>query len=111
MKKSRHVQLVLITALLASCHSAKEPEWSEGDKKVYLRSDSTAPYTRTHHSFTSGLMWYYAFRSFGMMNGNGYARGGYHSDALAPQSNFGSNAFKSQVARGGFGRSSFRTGS
>ena len=108
MKKSKHIQLVLITALLASCSNKKETEWSEGDKIVYLRSDSTAPYTRTH---SSPLLWYFAFRSFGMMNNGQYVRGGYHSDAIHPISNFGSNGYKSRISRGGFGRSSFRTGS
>jgi hypothetical protein len=107
LKKSKHIQLVLITALLASCNTKKETDWSEGNKKVFLRSDSTAPYTRTH----SPLLWYFAFRTFGMMNNGRYVHGGYHSNAIHPQSNFGSNGFKNNVSRGGFGRSGFRTGS
>jgi hypothetical protein len=108
VKKSKHIQLVLITALLASCSDKKEAEWGEGEKKVYLRSDTTAPYTR---SYVSPLLMYFAFRSFGMMNNGQYVRGGYQSNAIHPRSNFGNNGFKQNVSRGGFGRSSFRTGS
>lgn len=67
MKKSKTIQLILITAALASCaEKKKEPEWGSGNK-TYVRGDSTAPYTRTHHG--SGLLgvalWYYAFRPTG----------------------------------------------
>ena len=51
MKKSRCIELVLITAALASCNQPKK-DWDDNNK-VHLRSDSTAPYTRVHHH--SGL--------------------------------------------------------
>ena len=41
MKKSRHIELVLITAALASCHKPAH-QWTNGNA-VYIRSDSSAP--------------------------------------------------------------------
>ena len=63
MKKTKTIQLILITAALASCaEKKKEPEWGSCNK-TYVRGDSTAPYTRTHHG-GGGLLgvalWYYA---------------------------------------------------
>jgi hypothetical protein len=115
MKKSKIVSLVLITAALASCNkpepSSASGDWGDekGSKKVYMRSDSTAQYTRTHHSgMGSMLLWYYAFRPY---HGGGYGgyRSGYYSGGLSHSSNVGSNPTKSNVSRGGFGRSSFRS--
>ena len=54
MKKSKVVSLVLITAALASC-TREEPK--TGEKKVFMRTDTTARYSRTH-----GFPMYYAFR-------------------------------------------------
>ena len=111
MKKSKYINLVLITAVLASCNKP-EKEW-EGGNKVYLRSDTTAPYTRSHHSSGIGtaLLWYYAFRPYGnYMNGN-YQRAGYYSGAINPNSNIGNNGFKGAVARGGFGRGGYSVSS
>jgi hypothetical protein len=117
MKKSKLVSLVLITAALASCNKKVENDGASGDwgdekggKKVYMRSDSTAQYTRTHHHSGMGsmILWYYAFRPY---HGGGYGgyRSGYYSGGLSHRSNVGSNPSKSNVSRGGFGRSSFRS--
>ncbi len=105
MKKSKSITLVLITSALASCHKEKpEPEWS--GPKVYMRSDTTASYTRTHHynGIGTALLWYYAFRPYGHYYNGYYQRAGYYSDAIHESSNIGSNTFKSSVIRGGFGR-------
>ncbi|GAB4094324.1 hypothetical protein [Flaviaesturariibacter terrae] len=113
MKKTRHIELILITAALASCNQPKK-EWDSGDTKegVYLRSDTTAPYTRAHRYHGGGAaLWYYAFRPYGNYYGNSYQRAGYYSDALHPSSNVGSNNFKSGVTRGGFGRGAFSVSS
>jgi hypothetical protein len=118
MKKSKIVTLVIITAALASCNKKVENDGASGDwgdekggKKVYMRSDTTAQYTRTHHSgmgMGSMLLWYYAFRPY---HGGGYGgyRSGYYSGGLSHSSNVGSNPAKSGISRGGFGRSSFRS--
>jgi hypothetical protein len=103
MKKSRQIQLVLITAALASCNQPKK-DWEGSSKHTYLRSDSTAPYSRAHHGAGSALLWYYAFRPYGGYYGNRYTRAGYYSSALHERSNIGSNGFKSGIVRGGFGR-------
>lgn len=111
MKKSKAIQLVLITAALASCNKDKKKDDWETNKgsKTYVRGDSTAPYSRTHHIGT-GLLWFYAFRPmFGYNNGI-FGRTGFYSGAISERSNIGNNAGKARSIRGGFGRS-YRAGS
>ena len=113
MKKSKTIQLILITAALASCaEKKKEPEWGSGNK-TYVRGDSTAPYTRTHHGggMLGVALWYYAFRPYGNYNNGSYSRAGYYSGAIPHSANVGSNGFKGSVSRGGFGRSGYSVGS
>ena len=111
MKKSKYVELVLITAALASCQQPT-PDWKGGSGKTYLRSDTTAPYTAARHHTGAGLgLWYYAFRPYGNYGNSGYQRAGYYSNALHESSNVGSNGFKGAVVRGGFGRSGFSVSS
>jgi hypothetical protein len=112
MKKSKYVQLVLITAALASCNQAKKPDWSD-NSNMHIRSDSTAPYTNVHHNSGIGtaLLWYYAFRPYGNYSNGYYQRAGYYSSAIHPSSNIGSNGYKAAVSRGGFGRSGFSVSS
>ena len=79
MKKTKHIQLILITAALASCNQAKKQDDWESGNKTHIRSDSTAPYTRVqHHSGMGGvgtaLLWYYAFRPYGNYNNGRYQR-------------------------------------
>jgi len=108
MKKSKYIELVLITAALASCNRPRN-DW-QGGTKTYLRSDTTAPYTQAHHG-GGGFLWYYAFRPYGnYFNGN-YQRAGYYSNALHQSSNIGSNGFKGAVSRGGFGRGGYSVSS
>jgi hypothetical protein len=103
MKKTRHIQLVLLTAALASCHRNADQQWTSGNK-VYIRSDTSAPYSRVYHPSGLGL-WYYAFRPYGTYYGGRYHRIGYFSDAISEHSNLGSNEAKSGIVRGGFGES------
>src|ERR1700733_6954034 len=98
MKKTRHIQLVLITAALASCHRPQK-EWQNGNN-TYIRSDSTAPYTRVYHHYPGLGLWYYAFRPYCNYYNGGYRRAGYLSNALSEVGNIGSNSFKSSVIRG-----------
>ncbi len=111
MKKSRCIELVLITAALASCNQPKK-DWDDNNK-VHLRSDTTAPYTRVYHHSGIGtaLLWYYAFRPYGSYNNGYYQRAGYYSGGISSYSNIGSNGFKGSVARGGFGRGGFSVSS
>jgi hypothetical protein len=117
MKKSKCVELVLITAVLASCNqSKKDSDWEEENKsKIHVRSDTTAPYTRVRHhggaAIGTALLWYYAFRPFGNYNNGVYSRAGYYSGAISPLSNIGRNAYKGAVTRGGFGRGGYSVGS
>jgi len=106
MKKSKHINLILITAALASCHQ-RDKEWQNGNK-TYVRSDSTAPYSRLYYPHIgSPLIWYYAFRPYGNYYNGAYRRAGYYSDAISERANIGSNSFKSSVVRGGFGEGAF----
>ena len=110
MKKSPYIELVLITAALASCNQPKKKaDWGD-DARVHIRSDSTAPYTRVPHHGGSSL-WYYAFRPYGNYSNGAYSHAGYYSTALSERSNIGSNMFKGAVTRGGFGRSAFSVSS
>jgi hypothetical protein len=120
MKKSKFVNLVLITAALASADKiaaqsgGASADWDkQPEKKVYMRSDTTARYTRTHHSgIGSAILWYYAFRPYGSSYGyNGYNRTGFYSRGLSSQSNIGSNSTKSAISRGGFGGRAFSSAS
>src|SRR5438045_342442 len=103
MKKSKYIELALITAALASCHRPQKDWESSNGKKTYLRSDSTAPYSRANYHMGPGL-WYYAFRPYGNYYGNQYHRAGYYSGGIRESSNIGTNGFKGAVTRGGFGR-------
>ena len=113
MKKSKIINLVLITSALASCNKQEEKGWEVVEPKVYMRSDSTANYTRTHHSTGIGtaLLWYYAFRPFGSYNNGSYQRSGYYSGGISEQSNLGSNTTKRGIVRGGIGRSGYSVSS
>lgn len=106
-KSSKMVSLILISSALASCSKPQQEE----KQKVYMRADSTAPYTEVTQEYSrnngmgmgTALLWYMAFRP--MMGGNGYM-----SNGIATKSNVGTNqaknnAMKAQTARGGFGSS------
>ena len=108
MKKSKYIELVLITAALASCNRPSD-DW-EGGSKTYVRSDTTAPYSRTRHHGGSAL-WFYAFRPYGNLHNGSYQRAGYYSGAIHKASNIGTNGYKGAVARGGFGRGSYSVSS
>jgi hypothetical protein len=111
MKKSKCISLALITAALASCHKeTKNNDWNTNDKKVYLRSDTTAEYSRSHFH-NNGLLWYYAFRPYGYYNNGSYSRAGYYSSGISESSNIGHSAAKSGIVRGGFGGHGFSVSS
>jgi hypothetical protein len=97
MKKSKIVTLILITSALASCNKPQQTS----QKKVHMRSDTSASYSRVHH--TSG--WYYAFRPYGVYSNGYYSRTGFYSGGISESSNLGKSTTKSTAIRGGFGRS------
>ncbi|TXF75820.1 hypothetical protein [Chryseobacterium sp.] len=109
MKRSKKITLVFVTGILASCSTKPEEKTWEGEKKVYMRSDSTAQYTRSH-GFITGLLLFHAFRPYGYYGTKGFQRG-YYSDAVSAKSNVGKNAYKGNVVRGGMGKSGFRASS
>lgn len=105
MKRTKHVSLVLITAALASCNRPGSTDWVNANgehRRVYIRSDTTAPYTRMYRPSGIGL-WYYAFRPYGSYSYFGYRRVGYYSSAISENSNIGSSSEKGGIVRGGFG--------
>jgi len=110
MKKSSSVKLLFVTGVLAACSQEKpKGEWNN-EKKVYMRSDTTASYTRTH-GFVPGYFWYHAFRPYGFYNNGAYQKAGYYSDAISSKSNLGRNTYKGSISRGVLGRSGFRASS
>ena len=100
MKKSKFIKLVLVAATLSACSNHKNPN----ERRVYMRSDTTAGYSHVRH-YGYGGMYYYAFRPYGMYYGGGFNRMGYYSSAINKSSNFGTHASKGFVSRGGFGSS------
>lgn len=106
-KSSISVQLVLITSLLASCQKPNDTQVN--GQRVYMRSDTTAPYTevtqnynnsRGGSGFGSAFLWYMAFRHLGP--GMGYASNGIHPQSVSGTNTAKANHYKSAV-RGGFG--------
>jgi len=106
VKKTKNISLVLITAALASCNRPANQDWVNANgehRRVYVRSDSTAPYTTMVHPVGNPL-WYYAFRPYGSYGYfSGYRRVGYYSSAISESSNIGLSGEKGGIIRGGFG--------
>ena len=48
MKKSSSIKLLFVTGILAACSQEKPKNQWDKEKKVYMRSDSTASYSRSH---------------------------------------------------------------
>lgn len=108
-KTSTTIQLVLITSVLASC-SQPTPKGDELQQKVFMRADSTAPYTEVTQNYNqnrhaggmgmgSALLWYMAFRHMG--GGMGYANNNLHPQSVSGTNKTKANAYKTM--RGGFG--------
>lgn len=95
MKKSKIVNLVLVSSVLVSCSKQVEKEKTQ---KVYMRSDSTAHYTQIHNSHPG--IWYYAFRPYGYYHGSSYYHGHY-SNSLHESSNLGNNHSKTTAINTG----------
>lgn len=113
MKKSKIVTLALITAALASCHK-EDKRLDDGwkpEKKVYMRSDTSANYSQTHFNMNNWFLWYYCFRPYGYYNGGSYMRSGFYSSGISQHSNIGHSASKSGIIRGGFGGHGFAVSS
>ena len=120
MKKrsSKAVTLILITSVLASCNKPKA-ENEEISQKVFMRADSTAPYTEVSQNYSqhnnggsgmgSALLWYMAFRHMG--GGLGYASGGLNQQSVVGNTPAKAQAYNKAVSRGGFGKTSTTTSS
>lgn len=109
MKKSSSIKLLFVTGILAACSQEKPNQWDK-EKKVYMRSDTTASYSRSH-GFMTGFLLYHAFRPYGGYRNGAYQKAGYYSDAISSKSNIGRSSYKGNVARGGLGKSGFRASS
>lgn len=110
MKKSKSIKLLFVTGILAACTQEPSKVQGQNEKKVYMRSDSTASYSRSH-GFMTGLLLYHAFRPYGAYSNGAYQRSGYYSDAISTKSNIGRSTYKGNIVRGGLGRSGFRASS
>lgn len=107
-KTNGTLQLVLITSILASCAQSPKSETASG-QKVYMRADSTAPYTEVTQEYQqqrstgmgmgSMLLWYMAFRHMG--GGLGYANRNIHPNSVAGTNMQKAKAY--QTMRGGLG--------
>lgn len=112
-RASQLVTLVLVSSVLSSCGQTGQPAVTHNDQKVYMRADSTAPYTDVTENYAqnnsngmggmSTLLWFMAFRS--LTGGMGYASQGLHQQSNVGTNTAKSNAMKSQAIRGGFGSS------
>jgi hypothetical protein len=101
MSNKDNIKLLLLCVVLASCHPSHKDS-----KKYYVRGDSTAPYSKSHHH--SSGMWFYAFRPYGTVTNGAYSHVGYSNSAIHQSSNIGSSHTKSSIFRGGFGSSGSR---
>lgn len=113
-KTTKHIQLVLITSVLATCAQAQQAP--DAKQRVFMRADSTAAYTEVTDNYKqdqharsggmgSSLLWFMAFRHMGGMLG-------YANNNLHPQSVTGTNAAKAaafKAQRGGFGKTANST--
>lgn len=117
MKKrsSKAVQLLLITSVLASCNKPDTKTHRENEQLVFMRADSTAPYTNVTHQYEqqrsgsgmgSAFLWYMAFRHLG--GGMGYASSGLKSQSVVGTNTAKANAYQ-QATRGGFGTTAKNT--
>lgn len=107
MKKSKRITLVLLTTVLFACQQ-EQPKSAWQKHNVHIRGDTTAPYARTYHSGVGTYMLaYYVFRPYGYYSfaRGGYARSGYYNSNIGQKANIGTSGIKSNVIRGGFGRS------
>ncbi|MCD1115352.1 hypothetical protein [Chryseobacterium turcicum] len=109
MKKSSSIKLLFVTGILAACSQEKPNQWDK-EKKVYMRSDTTASYSRSH-GFMTGFLLYHAFRPYGGYSNGAYQKTGYYSDAISSKSNIGRSSYKGNVVRGGLGKNGFRASS
>jgi hypothetical protein len=120
MKKSKFIRLVLVAGLFAGCQSAQEK-----GRKVYMRTDSTGTYTKSHiprHSY----FFFYPYTTYNAVN-KLYEHKGYHNNRLARtssyffmhrrtsnfmfSSNYGSNKYYgNNSSRGGFGGGGYSGG-
>lgn len=113
-KTTKHIHLVLITSVLATCAQAQQAP--DAKQRVFMRADSTAAYTEVTDNYKqdqharsggmgSSLLWFMAFRHMGGMLG-------YANNNLHPQSVTGTNAAKAaafKAQRGGFGKTANST--
>jgi hypothetical protein len=99
MKKSKYIKLVVLTAAISACTQKEE------GKQVFMRSDSTANYSRVH-SVGTGMGYFAAFHAYGMYRNGVYRRAGFYSGSIPERANIGTNGYKGTITRGGFGGSS-----
>ena len=59
MKKSELIKLVLVAAVITSCNNQK----SKDEKRIFMRSDTTADYSHVRGGFHGG---YFPFIPYGM---------------------------------------------
>lgn len=114
-RSSKAVHLILITSVLASCNKPVQTKEDQAKQQVFMRADSTAPYTnvtqqyhQNRHSGTgNALLWYMAFRHLG--GGMGYASNGLNPTSVTGTNKAKANTYGKTSSRGGFGSSASRS--
>jgi len=107
MKKTRVIQLILITAALASCN---RPLYQQDSRQDFLTGelpDSTNACPMTPDNLPPDYYaWYYSFRPYGSFFGDPYWINGYYSFFVYGSRRRGgaNGGFFGHVVRAGFGK-------
>ncbi len=107
MKKTRVIQLVLLTAALASCNRPLYQQSSRQDPREGDQPDSTNACPMTPDNLPPDYYaWYYSFRPYGIYSGDPYWINGYYSFFVyRPRRRAGATGgFFGPIVRAGFGK-------
>lgn len=100
MKKSKTVELALVTSLIVACN-VSNAQTTEQKERLHLRGDTTEKYTRVNHYYGGGVPYFYYFHPNGVYNNSGYHKTSYSSKSISHSS----RSHSGHVSRGGFGGS------
>jgi hypothetical protein len=111
MKKSKLVNLLFLTGIVACTSPQKSNYYLRGDKSGQFQNvtlpekDKENNVNGNTNSSINPFLMYYAFRPYGLYSpSTGYVRNGFYSNSLSNSSNFGTNSAKqASTSRSGFG--------
>ncbi len=106
MKKSKYVNLVLISAMLSTAACSTKEEKPNKHSRLHLRSDTTAAYTHSYYPYR-----YHSFSPVGIYSFS-HGRPVYRSTGYESYSTpHSSTARTSSISRGVYGRSAMHVSS